>query len=84
MLSKKKGLQESITRSLHLILGVLGVVREPRLPPCIVDRLHADVFLCVDDPLGNIVACGSRDWEVWILRHQPLEEFVAHLTLECL
>ncbi len=24
----------------------------------------------------------SRDWEVWILCHHPLEEFVAHFTLE--
>ncbi len=68
MFSFKKGLQEqSITHSLHLILGVLGVVREPRLPPCIADCLHADVFLCVNDPLGDVVACGSRDWEIWIL-----------------
>ncbi len=28
------------------------------------------------------MALGSRDWEVWILQHHPLEEFVAHLTLE--
>jgi hypothetical protein len=39
-------------------------------------------FLCVDDPLGNVVACGSRDWQVWILCHHPLEEFVTHFTLE--
>ncbi len=72
-------------RSLHLILGVLGVVREPRLPPRVADHLHADVVLCVDDPLGNIVVRGSRDArdrDVGILQHHPLEEFVPHLALE--
>jgi hypothetical protein len=44
-------------RSGCLILLVLGVVREPSFPPCIVDHLHADVVLRIDDPLGNIVAC---------------------------
>jgi hypothetical protein len=28
------------------------------------------------------MACGSRDWEVWILQHHSIEEFVAHLTFE--
>jgi hypothetical protein len=71
-----------LLRSLHSILGVLRVVREPHLPPCIEDRLHADVVLCINDPLGNIVARGLRDWDVGILRHHSLEEFVAHITLE--
>ncbi len=70
--------------SVCLILGVLGVVREPRLPPRVADHLHADVVLHIDDPLGDILACGSRDREVGILRHHPLEEFVLHLTPECL
>jgi hypothetical protein len=65
-------------------LGVLGVVRGPRLPPRVADHLHADVVLRIDDPLGDIVACGSRDWEVVILHHHPLEENIPHLTLECL
>jgi hypothetical protein len=69
-------------RSLCLILGVLGVVREPCLPPHVADRLRADVVLCVDDPLGNIVARGSRDWDGGILQHHPLGEFVVHLALE--
>ena len=69
-------------RSFCLILGVLGVVREPRLPPRVADHLHADVVLHIDDPLGDILACGSRDREVGILHHHLLEEFVPHLTLE--
>jgi hypothetical protein len=69
-------------RSLCSILGVLGVLREPRLPPCIADCLCADVVLCIGDPLGNIVARGSRDWDIGILGHHPLEEFVAHFSLE--
>jgi hypothetical protein len=68
--------------SFHLILGVLGVVREPRLPPHIADRLRADVVLRINDPLGNIMARGSRDQEVGILQHHPIEEFVVHLTFE--
>jgi hypothetical protein len=68
--------------SLCLILGVLGVVREPRLPSCVADRLHADVVLSVDDPLGNTVVRGSRDQAIGILQHHPLEEFVVHLALE--
>ncbi len=47
-----------------------------------MDYLHAEVVLPVDDPLGDIVTHGSRDWEVGILQHHPLEEFVAHLALE--
>jgi hypothetical protein len=43
-------------RSGCLILFVLGVVREPSLPPRIVDHLRSDVVLPVNDPLGNIVA----------------------------
>ncbi len=82
MFSFLKGPQESITRSLRLFLGVLGVVGVPHLPPCIADRLCADVFLCVNDPLGDIMVRGSRDWQVRILRHHPLEEFVLHFTLE--
>jgi hypothetical protein len=68
--------------SFHLILGVLGVVREPHLPPCIADSLHADVVLPVNDPLGNIVARGSGYWHIKILQHHPLEKFVAHLAFE--
>jgi hypothetical protein len=82
MFSIKKGLQESILRSLHLILGVLGVVREPCLPPCVSDHLHANVVLCINDPLGNIVVSRSRDWGIGILQHHPLKEFVMHLALE--
>jgi hypothetical protein len=68
--------------SLCLILRVLGVVRGPRLPPRIADCLCADFVLHIYDPLGNIVACGSRDRDVGILQHHPLEEFVVHLALE--
>jgi hypothetical protein len=64
------------------ILGVLGVVRESCLPPRVADHLRADVFLCVNDPLGDVVARGSSDREIWILRHHPLEEFAMHLLLE--
>jgi hypothetical protein len=31
----------------HLIFGVLGVVREPHLPAHVADCLGADVVLCV-------------------------------------
>jgi hypothetical protein len=51
----------------HLIFGVLGEVREPCLPPRVADCLGADVVLHADDPLGNIMACGSRNWNVGIL-----------------
>jgi hypothetical protein len=78
----KKGLQESMLRSACFILEVLRVVREPCLPPCIADRLRADVVLRIDDPLGDIVARGSRDRDIGIMHHHSLEEFVPHLTLE--
>jgi hypothetical protein len=68
--------------SFHLILGVLGVVREPHLPPHVADCLHADFVLRVNDPLGNIVACGSGDRDVAILWHHPIEELVVHLVFE--
>jgi hypothetical protein len=66
----------------HLIFGILGVVREPRLPLRVVDRLGTDVALRVDDPLGNIMAHGSGNRNIAILRHHPRKEFVAHLALE--
>ncbi len=59
-----------------------GVVREPRLSPCVADCFCADVFLLVDDPLGDVVARGSRYQEVRIRQYHPLEELVTHLTLE--
>jgi hypothetical protein len=68
--------------SFHLILGVLRVVREPCLPPRVVDRLHTDFVLRVNDPLGDSVACGSRDWDIGILGHHPIEEFVMHIVFE--
>jgi hypothetical protein len=43
----------------HLIFGILGVVREPCLPTCVADRLGTDVVWRVYDPLGNIMAQGS-------------------------
>ncbi len=78
----KKGLQEPMLRSLCLILGVLGAVREPHLPPRVADHLHADVVLRINDPLGNIVVRGSRDRDVGILQRHPLEKLITHLTLE--
>ncbi len=69
-------------RSLCLILGVLRVVREPRLPPHSAYLLCTDVLLCVDDPLGNIVVHGSGDRDIGILQHHPLEEYATHLALE--
>ncbi len=57
--------------SFHLILEILGVVREPHLPPCVADCLHGDVVLRVDDPLGHIMAHGSRNRNIGILQHYP-------------
>jgi hypothetical protein len=81
MFSKKKIPRNNHTFALYNLRGSQGSKRT-RLPPHITYCLRADVFLCVDAPLGNVVACGSRDWEVLILHHHPLEEFVAHFTLE--
>ncbi len=55
--------------SFHFIVGVPGVVREPHLPPCIADCLHADVVLRVKDPLGNIMAHGSGNRSIGILQN---------------
>jgi hypothetical protein len=65
--------------SFHLIVGVLRVVREPHLPPCVADCLHTDVVLHIDDPLGDIMACGSRNRSVGFLRYQPSKEFVTRI-----
>jgi hypothetical protein len=66
----------------HLISGILGVVREPRLPPHVADCLGADVVLRVDDPLGDIIVRGSGNWNIGILRHHPSKELFAHLAFE--
>jgi hypothetical protein len=58
------------------------VVREPHLPPSVADCLCADFVLCVDDPLGDLVARGSGIADVGILRHHPIKEFVAHLSFK--
>ncbi len=47
-----------------------------------MDCLRADFVLSVNDPLGNCVAHGSRDWEVGILQHYPIKKFVTHLAFE--
>jgi hypothetical protein len=57
--------------SFHLIVRVLGVVKEPCLPPRVADCPCADVVLCIDDPLDNIMAYGSGNWKVGILQHHP-------------